>query len=292
MYIMSETEPLTTMIEYNDVLDMLGLTLLIYDYGKSIDYVKGDTLENFVSRMNSQANDISDVKRNVITNLANNISDGEIKDFISDPDTDLQAGITMSNEKKRITIIFRGSESTYDWYYDLNFLKTCINKDKNVYVHGGFHKQLTKNDNHIQLITIVKNLLLENPDYSVHVCGHSLGGALSTLFGYLLAQEISQIVTVISFASPRVGNYDWKKSFDETKNLLHFRVTNCNDIVTAFPSILYYHVGDNIRLEKNDKATLFFNDSYSWWDYTIFKCYSPGDHSCSEYYKHLSINKW
>ena len=55
---MSENEQLLNNIKYDDVLDMLGLTLLIYDYGKKIDYVKGDTLENFVLRMNTEKNDI------------------------------------------------------------------------------------------------------------------------------------------------------------------------------------------------------------------------------------------
>ena len=289
---MSENEELINNIKYDDVMDMLGLTLLIYDYGKSIDYVKGDTLEHFVSRMNTEKNDISEFKQNVITNLANNITDGEIKDYISDPDTDLQVGITMSKKNKRMTVIFRGSESAYDWYYDLNFLKKCINKEKNIYVHGGFYKQLTVNKNHEQLINTIKNILLDYPDYSIYVCGHSLGGALSTLFGYLLSQEVTQEVTVVSFASPRVGNHGWKQSFIETKNLTHYRISNCNDIVTAFPSVLYYHVGDNIRLERKKKPSIFFNNSYSWWDYSVFKCYSPGDHSCSEYYKHLINYKW
>ena len=40
------------LIDYNDVLDMLSLTFLIYDYGKTVPYVVGDTIEQFVSRMN------------------------------------------------------------------------------------------------------------------------------------------------------------------------------------------------------------------------------------------------
>jgi len=42
---MSENEQLLNNIKYNDVLDMLGLTLLIYDYGKKIDYVKNETFK-------------------------------------------------------------------------------------------------------------------------------------------------------------------------------------------------------------------------------------------------------
>jgi len=287
------------LIDYNDVLDMLSLTFLIYDYGKTVPYVVGDTIEQFVSRMNvtdeSKINDeskLSDEKQNAVKHITENIIDGNIKEFISDEDTDLQAGITISDMNKRITIIFRGSESAYDWYYDINFIKKRINKKENVCVHSGFYNQLTTNNNHEKLTTKVKELLKEHPDYNIYVCGHSLGGALCTLYGYMLSNEISQHVTVVSFASPRVGNYGWKQSFKSKSNLTHYRITNSNDIVTAFPSILYYHVGKNIRLEKNVSPTFFLNKKCSWWDYSPFKCHSITDHYCGEYYKHLTAIKW
>ena len=65
-----------------------------------------------------------------------------------------------------------------------------------------------------------------------------------------LSHEISQQVTIVSFASPRVGNNGWKKSFDAKENLHHYRITNCNDIVTAFPNILYRHVGEEYSFRK------------------------------------------
>ena len=281
-----------TGISHKDVMELLSLTMLVYDYGKSIPYILNDTIENFVSRSATKEIDLPVIKKQAITFLQKNCEDGKICNFVSDPDTDLQAGITISEKNKRITIIFRGSESTYDWYYDLNFIKKCINKDDNVYVHNGFHKQLVTNGNDVSLTNIVKELLDEHPDFHVYVCGHSLGGALCTLYGYLLSHEIEQIVTVISFASPRVGNSGWKKSFDEKSNLIHYRVTNNNDIVTSFPTIFYYHVGNNIRLERNSKASFLYNYSYSWWDYSVFKCHSFSDHYCDQYYKYLIDNKW
>jgi predicted lipase len=282
------TDNNSEIIKYNDVVDMLSLTFLIYDYGKIIPYVPGDTIEQFVSRVNiTEENKIDDEKKQAVKHITENIIDGNIKEFISDEDTDLQAGITISDTKKRITIIFRGSESMYDWYYDMNFIKTRINKKEDVCVHSGFYNQLITNNNDKKITKRVKELLEENPDYHIHVCGHSLGGALCTLYGYMLSNEISQHVTVVSFASPRVGNYGWKKSFKSKSNLTHYRISNNNDIVTAFPSILYYHVGTNIRLEKNASPTLFVNKKYGWWDYSVFKCNSISDHYCSEYYKHL-----
>jgi hypothetical protein len=280
-------------ILHNDVLDLLSVTMLIYDYGKTVECVPNDSIENFASRCK-----IGDdctlplIKQQAITHLREHSSDGKIIEFINDCDSDLQVGITLSEKNKRITIVFRGSESMYDWYYDLKFFKTCINQEKNVYVHRGFYEQLTKNKNHDVITRKIKALLETYPDYHIFVTGHSLGGALSTLYGYMLSNEIKQNITVVSFASPRVGNYDWKKTFDAKSNLDHYRITNNNDIVTAFPSILYYHVGNNIRLERNNTASFLYNYSYSWWDYSIFKCYSPSDHFCEEYYKYLCEDKW
>lgn len=285
-------------IQYSDVLDMLSFTFLIYDYGKIINYTPGDTLQNFISKLHENDKELDDkinlspIKQKALKQLQNNSHDVEIKEFISDIDTDLQVGITMSRKNKRISIIFRGSESAYDWYYDLKFLKTCIKREENVYVHNGFYTQLTTNKNDELLTEKVKKLLEDNPDYSVYVSGHSLGGALCTLYGYLLSHEISQQVTIVSFASPRVGNNGWKKSFDAKENLHHYRITNCNDIVTAFPNILYRHVGENIRLENNKSPTFLYDYSYSWWDYCLFKCYSITDHFCDEYYKHLVASNW
>ena len=289
----------TCKVTHEDVMDLLCLTFLIYDYGKKIDYVPEDTLQKFIARSsilesfaNDETQDKLSPKMKALVHVKDNISDGIVKDFISDEDTDLQVGITVSEENKRINIIFRGSESTYDWLHDLNIFKTCIDSENNVYVHSGFHSQLTTNDNHLQLIDKVKSLIQKFPSYSVYSCGHSLGGALSTLFGYLLSKEIPNQVTVVSFASPRVGNFGWKEDFEKKANLTHYRITNRKDIVTAFPSILYYHVGEAIKIGMGESANFLGALSSSWWEYSIFYCYSPTDHFCSEYYKNLCECKW
>jgi len=296
-----ESSPLQSKcsIAHGDVLDLLCLTFLIYDYGKKVDYVLEDTLQKFIARSSvlesfdkDETQDALSPKKKALIHIKNNISDGIVKDFISDEDTDLQVGITVSEENQRINVIFRGSESTYDWLYDLNIFKTCIDNDKNINVHKGFYSQLTTNDKHIQLIDKVKSLLQMFPIYMVYSCGHSLGGALSTLFGYLLSKEISNEVTVVSFASPRVGNYGWKQAFESKENLTHYRITNRKDIVTAFPSLLYYHVGEAIKIGIGEDASFLGALSSSWWEYSIFYCYSPSDHFCSEYYNNLCKCKW
>ena len=272
-------------LQYNDAIDLLSLSFLIYNYNFTGN-LGDDTILNFINRLKILTNELSESKLKALEHINTNMSDGIVKEFISDPDTDLQVGITISHTNKRINIIFRGSESTYDWLYDLNFLKTCIDKENNVYVHKGFYNQLTTNNNHEKLIVLIKELIKYTPNYNINITGHSLGGGLSTLFGYLLSKEIDNNITVISFASPRVGNYGWYKSFKKQQNLTHYRFVNCNDIVTAFPSILYYHVGQPIRL-KHDGCIKLLEKKYGWFEFSIFTCFSSTDHFCGEYYKNL-----
>ena len=47
---------------------------------------------------------------------------------------------------------------------------------------------------------------------------------LYTLFGYELSREITNYVTVVSFASPRVGNPAFRREFDKKTNLTHCNI--------------------------------------------------------------------
>ena len=193
-------------------------------------------------------------------------------------------------KQKKVNIIFRGSESFKDWYYDLNIFKICLNN--NVYIHGGFYKQLTKNNNHIKIINIVKDIVKENEEYDIYLSGHSLGGALCTIMGYLLSKELilnnyNNKIIIISFGSPRIGNYSWRIDFDNCKNIEKYRVVYDNDIVTALPFINYYHVGTVIRLSDLKTEIIKSYNYNKYYDFSIFKCYSINNHYCNIYYKCL-----
>lgn len=284
-----------SLIPYEDVSSMLKLSMLVYNYGKDFTLKNNEDIEGFVQNLkNKNFNDdgisLSNIRKNALVELSNECPHGKVIKFIDDKDSDLQAIITVSETKKRISIVFRGSESIKDWYYDLYVFKQ--NLDTGAKVHKGFYTQLMKNNNYNNLIAIVKAQLALHSDYSIFVSGHSLGAALSTLFGYLLSYEVEHDIVVISFASPRVGDKVWKKTFTEKTNLKHIRVTNNHDIVTSAPLINYEHVGDVIHL-KPLKYKVFKDFSYNkYWYYSLFKNHSISDHNCDLYYAHLLINKW
>jgi len=297
LYKMSEfsNSEVLNSISYASVMDMLRVTMLVYNYGKDISLTDDNmTVETFVDKMKQSGGfdklNLNETRKGVLEDIANNIPNGKLAAFINDEETDLQVGVTVSELNKRISVVFRGSESKSDWYYDLMIFKHKLT-DK-ISVHSGFHKQLTDNKTYEKLMEKLKELLMEHPDYAVYVTGHSLGGALSTLFGYMLSNEIDNQVTVISFASPRVGNYEWKQAFEQKTNLTHYRITNNRDIVTAFPLYRYYHVGHNIRL-FDDKFDLFDRDTLrGWYDETFLTCWSVAEHDCELYYNRLTNANW
>lgn len=279
-------------IEHSTVVDLLGLTSLIYNYSKDFTLAENQTIENFVDNLDQTggSSNLTEARNKALHELSEKSPHGKVIEFISDPETDLQVAITISETNQRITVTFRGSESKSDWYYDLMITKHNLHDD--VWVHSGFHTQLTTNNVHTKLITKLKELIDANPSYKVFVTGHSLGAALSTLFGYMISREFSNTdITIVSFASPRVGDSGWKTHFDDTDNLTHYRISNDRDVVTAVPMIGYHHVGINIKLTDN-KFEIYKKCDYPWYTYSLFNCWRASDHDCDLYYKRLLKNDW
>ena len=281
------------LITHKEVNDLLCLTMLVYNYGKTFKFDENQDVESFMNQMKENPDKLEDLglnetRKEAFLYLCNGAPHGKILKFISCQETDLQVGITISEVQKRITVVFRGSESKSDWWYDLQVFKKQLDND--IYVHSGFYKQLFSV--YAELEKFVLRKINNNPNYDIYITGHSLGAALSTLFGYLLSSKTNRKITVVSFASPRVGNKEWKKDFESKENLTHYRITNNRDIVTALPMWDYHHVGINLQLFE-DCYKIHYNESYNkFWEYSIFRCFSPGDHDCDLYYKNLLKNVW
>jgi len=175
-------------------------------------------------------------------------SENQAQNFYSDPKTDLQVGIYITD---KICISFRGTESKKDMSYDVYRIKKNMGGGK--YVHGGFYDQLFSSDVYQSFNKFVTRLIYET-DLDIYVTGHSLGGALATLYGYELSKKTTKQINVVSFASPKVGNWAFFKDFKKIKNLSHVRIANSRDPVTLFPLFNYYHTGKIITL----KSTSYF----------------------------------
>jgi hypothetical protein len=278
------------MLAHADAVDLLELAILIYDYDKDF-LLKTSERENNIEAFSDckQTDKLDDVRKKAVMSSATKVPDSKIIDFISDAETDLQVGVATNDVAKRIIIVFRGSESKLDLIYDLKVLKRNIGND--IYVHNGFYEQLHTNDNYDKITNVVTELLKQHDDYTVYVTGHSLGGALSTLYGYQLSKCITQNVIIASFASPRVGDAKFKSDFDNCKNLTHYRFTNHRDVVTSTPTFFYKHVGQSIQL-SNNSYKFCPNYNYSIWTFSLFVCYKVSEHYCDLYHSRLKNNVW
>ena len=282
-------------ISYNTVINLLTITILIYNYGKTfLTKNNNQTIEDFVNKI-MEKNIINtlklcDISKIALLDLSKNAPSGKVHTFIDDKVSDIQVGITINDIDKRICVVFRGSESIKDWCHNMNMCKFNI-KD-NIRVHKGFYNQLCNNGVYDKLLFEVKELLIKNHEYSLYLTGHSLGGALATLCGFMFSQELKNKITVISFASPRVGNLEWMKAFEKQENLIHYRITNDRDIITVVPVYKYYHVGIMIRLFENSYKIVRDYNKMPWYNYTIFNFWRISDHNSTLYYKRLVKNKW
>lgn len=150
------------------------------------------------------------------------------------------------------------------FHEDLDFRKfEC--KDNNIKygIHNGFRNylnaetqkagdgDLTKLEQITEKLDYIMGTDCEG--YDVFITGHSLGGALATLYGLRLAETGKfPLVTVVSYASPYVGDEGFRKVFRQAELdgiVRHIRVSNSNDCIPANPCIGgFSHVGVNLEL--------------------------------------------
>lgn len=176
-------------------------------------------------------------------------------------------GINVNRSRRQVTVAFRGTNTAKDLLVDLDFRKfKCTDGTETYGLHNGFRGylnaetavdgdgDLTKLEQiHEKLDDIMAS---DCKGFDVFVTGHSLGGALATLYGLRLAQTRKYpLVTIVSFASPYVGDEGFRKVFRQAELdgiVRHIRVSNSNDCIPANPCIGgFSHVGVNLELRKS-----------------------------------------
>lgn len=204
---------------------------------------------------------------------------------------ELVYSVDVTHSRRRVTVCFRGSTNRIDWTANLqvhmkkvdNPCKDATGQDSVVRVHSGYYNYLftpslrgTKGENdedlseYEEIMTVVLPIVKKYPNYKVYVTGHSLGGALATLFAFELAalpdDTVPKPVSLFSIASPYVGDSSFRSAhqlLESRGKLRHLRLTNHKDIATLFPGLsmrwnvfhkessvgtLFKHVGINMRL--------------------------------------------
>ncbi|XP_054776181.1 phospholipase A1-IIgamma-like [Prosopis cineraria] len=176
--------------------------------------------------------------------------------------------------RRDIVIAWRGTEQIMEWIKDIQFLLDdaphIFGDDAECKVHRGFYSVYTatssesdfsKTNARTQVLTEIRRLVnkYKDEEISITVTGHSLGAALATLNavdivsnGCNIREDKSQKpcpVTAIVFASPRVGNSDFKEFSSSQKDLRILRIRNKNDIVPRYPFLGYDEVGEELEID-------------------------------------------
>lgn len=145
--------------------------------------------------------------------------------------------------KDECVIAFRGTNALNDWFdnADVSQVKRIGCKVHRGFDHGErlLHYRLT-------------NELPECERY--WITGHSLGGALATLYAVRLADAGLNVAGLYTFGSPRVGCRCFAQHADYVLSGRHFRVVHGNDVVPRVPRPLRYrHCGQLCYLDRRDR---------------------------------------
>jgi len=238
---------------------------------------------------------------------------GGIKYFYDENEQEPTYVIVANVLAKTLSVIFRGTKTLNDVQVDAKMAMKSINnplaaiegQSENFRLHRGFSGFLYKKVNELkdknrkwdgtsnregtkcqEILSDALVILQQFPDYRLCVTGHSMGGALATLFAFELSalrfrdtDLIRHPITCVAVASPRLGDNHFRKAFQYLEmegHLQCLRVENDFDIVPMipwtslsclgvplspfFPYVRYRHVGVQLKIHATKKT---FEVSYS-----------------------------
>lgn len=251
-------------------------------------YSNSDTLGDLWFKMR-------DSKRDIISNVFKGVK--EVPEFYNDKASGAYAFSMLKD--RTLYFVFRGTNDTQDALVDLNVARVPFFeglKQSHILVHAGFKKQFDVLKDGV-LKTLTKYMKQVE---TVQFVGHSLGGALATLFaghvarfhrGYVDGFHREIKVVCHTFGSPRVGNKHFVRWFQENVKASDCaRIMNCEDPVAQMPlSARFEHVSD-AKCIMDDLTIKDLPDTKWYWRLLGFrsKCCNPVlAHSCDQYIERL-----
>jgi len=240
-------------------------------------YSNSDTLGDLWFKMR-------DSKRDIVSNVFKGVK--EVPDFYSDEASGAYAFSMLKD--RTLYFVFRGTNDAQDAIVNLNLIRVPFfegQKQSHIKVHGGFKKQFEALKEAV-LKTLGK--YLKQVDL-VKCVGHSLGGALATLFAGEIARLNEVKVVCHTFGSPRVGNKCYANWFQENvKDSV--RITNLRDPVVQIPISAYFQHVSDAKCIMDDLSIKDIPDGKWYWRLANFKinvCKPVLAHSCDQYIEGL-----
>ncbi|KAH7862880.1 hypothetical protein Vadar_010560 [Vaccinium darrowii] len=153
--------------------------------------------------------------------------------------------------RRDVVIALRGTITCLEWLENFRATLACPHdhvgpKNDGAMVESGFLSMYTSRtatcpslqDMVREEIARVLRSYGDEP-LSVTIVGHSLGAALATLAAYDITTTFDHapMVTVISFAGPRVGNRSFRSQLEKSGAKI-LRIVNSDDVVTKVPGFV------------------------------------------------------
>lgn len=160
---------------------------------------------------------------------------------------DIDTQCTVFANDRDIVAAFRGSSALEDWFTNFQAVTDPgpLTKTK---AHEGFQDAL------FPAVLAISNAIDEfrTTNQNIWITGHSLGGALCSLYAGMLVENGYPVYGVYTFASPRAGNVKFASQLDTAIPGPHYRVVNAGDFVPHVPPEPFFsHAGKRILLHPN-----------------------------------------
>lgn len=176
-----------------------------------------------------------------------------------DKSTDTLNFLGWNDATKEVVIAYRGTQSIRNFLDDFDMFqtKTDFANISGARVHAGFDAAYKK----LRNATMIdfQNLMAMKPGYDIRITGHSLGGAMATLFALELSYVYHYKVHLHTFGTPRVGNAVVSKAVAQFVDV-HWRVVNNADPIPHFPPQLlfpdYFHAPREVWLHPGNKSQI------------------------------------
>ncbi|MEM1223599.1 MAG: lipase family protein [Verrucomicrobiota bacterium] len=168
---------------------------------------------------------------------------------------DIDTQCLIMGDAVNIVVAFRGSDDANDWFANFQAVRDPgpLQETK---AHEGFQDALFPS---VIQVTNAIDSMLDNGQ-RIWVTGHSLGGALCSLYSAMMFEAGYTVYGIYTFASPRPGDDPLATQLDHKMNTIgkgpHHRVMNEKDVVPHVPPEPFFsHSGKRMILKRNKEET-------------------------------------